>query len=137
MKTIAILASFIGFSALHASTVDAEVTSNAEVTSAAEGTSSPDAIHPDAITNIQCTDTVVFQEFNNPPATCTFGSTYDAGDVGIFRSCSYQSSGTLFLCSESFTESFFHRAVPNGSSPCTDGGFVQQVNTNVQSNCPF
>src|SRR5512140_547029 len=135
MKTIAILASLIGFSALHASTVGAEgnVTAGTETTAGAPTIGNSDAIHSFAITNIQCTDTVIFQEFNNPPATCTFGSTYDAGDVGIFRSCSYQSSGTLFICSESFTESFFHSAVPNGSSPCTDGGFVQQVNTNIQS----
>lgn len=136
MKSIVFLASLIGFSALHAAPVGAEVTGNADATADAENTANPDAITSSDITNIQCNDTVVFQEFNNPPATCTFGSTYDAGDVGIFRTCSYLNSGTLFICSESFTESFFHSAVPSVGT-CVDGGFVQQVNTNIQSNCPF
>jgi hypothetical protein len=94
----------------------------------AQDTGNASAIKPADITNINCNDSVVFQEFNNPPATCTFGSTYDAGDVGIFRTCTYLSSGTLFVCSESFTESFFHSAVPSGGG-CVDGGFVQQVNS--------
>src|SRR3954467_3357079 len=130
MKTIVFLASLIGLSAVHTSTVDAEPTGT-DATTDVKG-----VITPDAITNIQCNDSIVFQEFNNPPATCTFGSTYDAGDVGIFRTCSYLDSGTQFICSETFTESFFHRAVPSGGT-CIDGGFVDQVNSNVQSNCPF
>ena len=117
MKTIAIFASLIGFSVLHASSASADVT------------------------NVQCTDSVVFQEFNNPPAACIFGSSYDAGDVGIFRICSFLNSGAQSFCTESFTESFFHSAQPvfdsTGHETCTDGGFIQQVNTNVQSTCPF
>jgi hypothetical protein len=136
MKTIVFLASLSGLLALHASTVGAEVTGDAAGPADAQDAGDASAINPADITNINCNDSVVFQEFNNPPATCTFGSTYDAGDVGIFRTCTYLNSGTLFICSESFTESFFHSAVPTANG-CVDGGFVQQVNSNVQSNCPF
>lgn len=145
MKTVVFLASLSGFLALHAPTVGAEGTGDAaagaETATAQDDQDDQDAgsaskINSADITNISCNDSVVFQVFNNPPMTCSPGSEYDAGDVGIFRSCSYLSSGTLFLCSETFTESFLHRAVP-GPTTCTDGGFVEQRNSSVQSNCPF
>jgi hypothetical protein len=105
MKIIAIAVALFGASALHVSSASAD------------------------ISNIQCDDNITSQTFHDPPQSCPAGSIYDAGDVGIFRTCSYFDGTATQFCQASFVESFFHN--------CSDGSFNQQVNTIAFNNCPF
>ncbi|HEX7678659.1 MAG TPA: hypothetical protein VF713_11090 [Thermoanaerobaculia bacterium] len=80
-------------------------------------------------TDISCNEYVYSQETHSPPASCSLGEVYDAGDATIERICSYWDGGVDFYCTVMWTESYMNR--------CSDGSFVLQQDNLLSDSCPF
>jgi hypothetical protein len=119
MKTLATVALLVGVSILHARSASADI-----------------------ISNVQCNTEIQFENFYDVPRSCPTGGSYDAGNVSLYRRCSYDATDSnnqtqTLSCSASWTESYFHALVNEPDQSCGDGGFVEQIDSNITSNCPF
>ena len=119
MKTFATFALLIGVSIAHARSASADI-----------------------ISNVQCNASVQSERFYAVPRSCPTGGEYDAGDADIYRVCSYDVTDSnnqthSSVCTATWTESYFHVLVNEPDQTCGDGGLLQQIDSNISSDCPF